>query len=208
MITYRCPKCSAEIGVLINPTAPVTCTGTKITADGFRKTHSPVVCVIVNDDGSIQQQTKPTKEKAMPKEPTNLCGCYSVVDAKGVHTSCGKLVKGKFAPGHDAKLKGMLIRAAVAGSDFKTADAKGKVTVRDPKAFAKELGWGALIEKGIAVAKAKADRPKRATKKAAAKPANRVAPKQTVSRDELKQRAAKKAAEKATASKKPAASLV
>lgn len=208
MINYKCPKCSIIQGVLITPTAPVVCTGVKkdpITGE-FRKTHSPTVCVIVTDDGEIHQQPKQlTKEKAMSskKEAANLCGCYSVVDGSGVHTSCGRLVKGKFAPGHDAKLKGMLIRAAAAGEQFKTKDGT-KVTNRDPLAFAKELGWGALIEKGIAVAKAKANRPKRNPRPAGAKPAkkaaasskNRVAPKGTVSRDELKARAAKKAAAK------------
>lgn len=210
MITYRCPKCGTEQGVLITPTAPVFCTGVKKIDGEFRKTHSPVVCVVITDDGEIKPQTQPTKEKAMSskKEAANLCGCYSVVDGSGVHTSCGRLVKGKFAPGHDAKLKGMLIRAAAAGEQFKTKDGT-KVTSRDPLAFAKELGWEALIQKGIAVAKAKADRPKRApgAKKAAAS-ANRVAPKATVSRDELKARAAKKADAKKAAAKSKEASLV
>lgn len=144
----------------------------------------------------------------MAKEASNLCGCYSNIDKNGVHTSCGRLVKGKFAPGHDAKLKGMLIRAAVAGEQFKTQDKGGKVVSHDPKAFAKELGWEAQIAKGLATAAAKANKPKRASGASASAKANKVAPKDKVSRDELKARAAKKAAAAKAAAAKKEASLV
>lgn len=216
MITYQCPTCGNKIGAIVASLDPVTCSGMKRELDEnsglerFRPTHSRQLCVIVGDDGVQHTQPKPTTNKptqgarVMAKEASNLCGCYSEVDSKGVRTSCGRLVKGKFAPGHDAKLKGALIRAAAAGEKFVTKDGT-KVTTRDPMQFATELGWGALIAKGVAVATEKANRPARPARKAAAAKGNRVAPKQTVSRDELKARAAAKAAQKANPTGKAAA---
>lgn len=207
MTTYKCPHCGNQIGAIGTPTAPVTCSGMKRTIDEdtgrerFRPTHPSTVCVII--DGGVtkpQPTTQKAKATKMAKEPTNLCGCYSVVDSKGVHTSCGRLVKGKFAPGHDAKLKGMLIRAAVAGEKFVTKDGT-KTTTNDPMAFATELGWGKLIQKGIDTAAAKAAKPKRTPRdpNAPKVSTNRVAIPAKVSRDELKARAAAKAAQKAEA---------
>ena len=157
----------------------------------------------------------------MAKEPTNICACYSVVDSNGVHTSCGRLVKGRFAPGHDAKLKGALIRAAVAGESFKIQDKDSKVVTKDPGEFASELGWGKYIDQALVTAKTKADkataRAEAKAKAAADKPAkaakattNRVAPKEKVDRNELAARKAAQAAGKASGTKKAdkAASLV
>lgn len=129
----------------------------------------------------------------MPKEASNLCACYSETDAQGNHVSCGRLVKGRFAPGHDAKLKGNLIRAAVAGEAYKIKDPDSKPVTKDVVAWAKELGWGDLIAKGVAIAKARAAAPKRPAKAAST---NRVAPKEKVDRSELIARAAAKKAQK------------
>lgn len=213
MITYQCPTCGARIGSITPSLDPVTCSGMKRVKDEdtglerFRPTHPRILCVVVGNDGVTTPQPKPTSTNTtqgarskMPKEPTNICGCYSEVDSKGVRSSCGKLVKGKFAPGHDAKLKGALIRAAAAGEKFVTKDGT-KTTTRDPMQFAVELGWGALVQKGVDVATEKANRPKRAPRDPNAPKPNRVSPRSTVSRDELKARAAKKAAAKAAAPK-------
>lgn len=198
MITFICPKCSTKVGVVSTPTAPVICTGQKLGPEGFFKAHTAdVLCETLNEDGSRSKQTttnnqRKTTTMPIPKEATNLCACYSV-ETNGVRTSCGRLVKGKFAPGHDAKLKGILIRAAVAGETLKLKDGDGKVTSVQPLAYAKTMGWDAIVAKGVQVATDKANRPKRERKPSA----NKVAKPAKVSTDELKARAQAKAAEKA-----------
>lgn len=202
MITYQCPRCGATQGVLITPTAPVTCSGMKRNEDNrFKPTHSSAVCVILTEGGETKPQPKPTntkeKKTIMSKEASNVCACYSEVVKGDVHVTCGRLCKGKFAPGHDAKLKGMLIRAAAAGETFKFSDDGGKtVQTADPAKqadkFGSKPGWGALITKGMAVAQAKADAPKR-ERKAAAPKAGGVT---KVDRGELIARAAAKKAAK------------
>lgn len=195
---YRCPACGARVGAIGTPTTPVVCSGWKLDPEaegGKRRVHSTKVCVVETGvDGETKPQPNPNrKTPTMPKEASNLCACYSETDAQGNHVSCGRLVKGRFAPGHDAKLKGNLIRAAVAGESYKTKDPDGKPVNRDVVAFAKELGWADLINKGVAVAQARADRPKRVAKAAGT---NRVAPKAKVDRSELIARAAAKKAQK------------
>jgi hypothetical protein len=63
-----------------------------------------------------------------------------------VHESCGTVVsKGKqFAPGHDAKLKSVLIAAFRAGEDFAYLEG-GLLIHSDPMAMAQDRDWGKFL---------------------------------------------------------------
>lgn len=138
----------------------------------------------------------PKKEKVL-----NTCGCLSTVTKRGneeVHSSCGAKVARRFAPGHDAKLKSLLIRKAVEGGTIVVVEG-GMRTELDPTDTAKSLGWGgfitaakdkaskrAAIVAGRAAAKASDKRATKANKtsatkttKKATKPAAKAEPKPT-----------------------------
>lgn len=62
-----------------------------------------------------------------------------------VSTGCRATTKRTFAPGHDARLKGFLIRAGIAGQDVKVGDD----TPRDAQAVADQFGFGYMVAEGI-----------------------------------------------------------
>lgn len=68
---------------------------------------------------------------------------------------CTAKTKRTFAPGHDAKLKGVLIRAEVAGAKVERLGAGGGV--KSPLAWAASFGFGHMVEAGVALAKEKAE---------------------------------------------------
>lgn len=86
----------------------------------------------------------PAKRVAKPKPEPKYCTCFSV-EKNGVFHSCGRTTTSRFAPGHDAKLKGALIKAAIAGEQFVTNEGK-----HDPRKMAADLGWTAHIDKALA----------------------------------------------------------
>ncbi len=95
-------------------------------------------------------ETKPKAEKAPKQKNKCLCGC-------GTETAR------RFAPGHDARLKGVLIRAfrTEPGKDITLVNGmKGK-----PEVLLAELGWAkyAVAAKPKAT-KPKADKPAKAEK--------------------------------------------
>jgi hypothetical protein len=83
------------------------------------------------------------------------CGGYQAVAADGAtsRTGCSAVTKRTFAPGHDARLKGFLIRAGAQGLLIRTpvgGDDQAPVKV------AERFGFGHMVAKGIAAAKARA----------------------------------------------------
>lgn len=60
-------------------------------------------------------------------------------------TGCTAETRRTFAPGHDARLKGFLIRAGVEGHDVKV----GEDEVRDAQAVADQFGFGYMVAEGI-----------------------------------------------------------
>lgn len=61
-------------------------------------------------------------------------------------TGCGgRETKRTFAPGHDAKLKGFLIRAGLAGHEVRCGDISG-----DAITMAERFGFGQMVRSGIA----------------------------------------------------------
>jgi len=121
---------------------------------------------------SAEVEAKPAKAV---KEPT-ACACqfYSGTDAKGevLSTGCDESTVRTFRPGHDAKLKSLLIKVAVAGNQVTKRTDEGDVEM-DPLHAAEEFGFRGLVEKSVEAAqeKAKARQAKadeRAAKKEAA----------------------------------------
>lgn len=62
-----------------------------------------------------------------------------------VTTGCTQTTKRTFAPGHDARLKGFLIRAGVEGQDVKVGDD----APRTAQEVADQFGFGYMVAEGI-----------------------------------------------------------
>jgi hypothetical protein len=106
-------------------------------------------------------EEKPKREKKAPVEPTP-CACrfYSGQDAKGttLSTGCTEVTPRTFRPGHDAKLKSLLIQVGAAGNQVTKSNANDPSTEEiDPLYAAEEFGFRNLVEKSINSAKAKAE---------------------------------------------------
>lgn len=83
-----------------------------------------------------------------------------------VSTGCSQTTKRTFAPGHDARLKGFLIRAGVEGQDVTVGDD----APRSAQAVADQFGFGYMVAEGI---KAGAERAFKAELKRVAKDAKK-----------------------------------
>jgi len=106
------------------------------------------------------------------------CGRFTVVSPDGTRTKvpCGGITKRTFAPGHDARLKGVLIRAAFAGHKLERVGLAGN-EVRDALAWADFFNFGYLVRAGVELAreKAAAKKAKKAAKVAKAEANGEVA---------------------------------
>jgi hypothetical protein len=124
-----------------------------------------------NDMATATKKAATKKAAAKSKAPDQECQCMTepVPGKEGTYGSCGRVTRGRFAPGHDAKLKSLLIKHAVAGTKFKVWDGKKAVTV-DPDKRAAELGWSKFTDRAKEVAAEKAEKAeKRAAEREAAK---------------------------------------
>lgn len=158
-------------------------------------------------------EAAPKKAAAQPKP----CACVAYVaklaDGTELTTGCTAQTPRNFAPGHDAKLKSLLIKAAIAGVDVTRSNGDG-VTELSPLHAAEDFGFRAQVEKGVdtqarkdAVKSAKkAERQAAADKRAAdaaAKKAEReaAAAQRKADREEAKaqREADRKASQEATA---------
>lgn len=94
--------------------------------------------------------TMTTTTKNTDKDQRNYCQCFTRFDEKqNAYVSCGEHTAREFAPGHDARLKGLLIRLYVAGKDY-TRIVGGQAITVDPLTFAKSRGWDHfLLEAGV-----------------------------------------------------------
>jgi hypothetical protein len=91
-------------------------------------------------------------------------------DGTLITTGCVETTKRTFAPGHDARLKGFLIRAGIAGHTVRVG-ADGEE--RSAQAVADQFGFGYMVAEGI---RKGAERAFRAELKAMAKAAKKAAP--------------------------------
>lgn len=62
-----------------------------------------------------------------------------------VYGPCDAVTKNRFAPGHDAKLKGLLIKLYRAGTEYHYLDG-GLLISTDPMNHAQQYGWGHFLE--------------------------------------------------------------
>lgn len=118
--------------------------------------------------------TPPVKTEKAPKTPTP-CQCFALpfgeVDdgETPVFIYCGADTMGTFAPGHDAKLKGVLIRAFLNGQTYDVRN-DGHLTSSDPMTVAKERHWEAFLNEAKVREERKAEAAAaKATAKATAK---------------------------------------
>lgn len=103
-------------------------------------------------------EEKPARERKVV-EPTRCeCGLYTGTDAKGaaLSTDCTETNTRTFKPGHDAKLKSLLIKVGAAGGQV-TKTVGGETEEMDPLHAADLYGFRNLVEKSVDAAKAKAD---------------------------------------------------
>ena len=77
------------------------------------------------------------------------CVCALVVafadNGEELTTGCNATTKRTFAPGHDARLKGFLIRAGIAGHLVRV----GEDANTDAQAVADQFGFGYMVREGI-----------------------------------------------------------
>ncbi len=111
--------------------------------------------------------TATTTAKIVAELNVCQCGRFAVVKADGtrVRTGCTRTTKRLFAPGHDAKLKGILIRAGVAGEQV-VREGEGNNGFTDPVKWGYSFGFGHMVEAGIKLARDKAAAKKSAKAKA------------------------------------------
>ncbi len=79
------------------------------------------------------------------------CACSLVTVNAALDTGCTAQTRNLFAPGHDAKLKGMLIKAGASDLQVTVEGA-----AHDPAKIAGFFGFATLVEAGIARHKAEA----------------------------------------------------
>lgn len=121
-------------------------------------------------DETAEVKTKPAKKvKALKPCASSL---YSYTDAEGVTHTCGtegRETTATFCPGHDAKLKSLLIKAGAAGYEVRK-DVEGGFLTMSAMEAANEYGFASTVETGIAKAAEKAQaKAEREAKRAAAK---------------------------------------
>lgn len=85
--------------------------------------------------------TTATKTAATPCQ----CGNYSDAET-GARVSCTRYTNREFAPGHDAKLKGFLIRVGAAGHAVKVLGRAGTHTAVEVAGW---YGFGHMVTAGI-----------------------------------------------------------
>lgn len=94
----------------------------------------------------------PVETAAKTKSEPKSCACSAYVvrfdNGNELATGCSAKTPRNFAPGHDAKLKSILIKAAIAGVDVTKATDNGTVTV-SPLHAAEDFGFRPQVEKGV-----------------------------------------------------------
>jgi hypothetical protein len=142
-----------------------------------------------------ETEAKPVK---VAKQPTPCaCSLYSVEVPDGDSTAlegvdCDAVSKGRFAPGHDAKLKSLLIKAGANGHKVYRANENGEDVLTTWQDAANEHGFGPKVHSGVELAQKRAgEKAEREAKRAELKAQRAV-------EREAKQAAAKAAKEAAS----------
>lgn len=111
----------------------------------------------VEAEAEATTEEKPKREKKVVEATPCACQHYTGKDAKGetLATGCTESTVRTFKPGHDAKLKSILIKTAVAGNQATKTNEDGSTSEVDPLHAAEDFGFRALVEKSVDSAKAK-----------------------------------------------------
>lgn len=106
----------------------------------------------------VTAEAKPAREKKVVVPTPCACQFYSGQDVKGntLSTGCDEETPRTFRPGHDAKLKSLLIKVGAAGNQV-TKSTDDEDVEMDPLHAAEEFGFRGLVEKSVEAAKAKED---------------------------------------------------
>jgi hypothetical protein len=106
---------------------------------------------------AVEAEAKPARVKKVVEPTACACQSYTGKDAKGetLSTGCTESTVRTFRPGHDAKLKSMLIQIGAAGNTVTKKADDGSVSEMDPLHAAEEFGFRGLVEKSIEGARAK-----------------------------------------------------
>lgn len=164
---------------------------------------------------STSTEVDPAVEKTVKaKAVATPCACslYTGTDGKGeaLSTYCEAVTVRTFGPGHDAKLKSLLIKTAIAGEDvIKIVD--GRETEMSPVHAAEEYGFRDLVEKGVETHRSKqakrdearAETERKRNERAAAKEEAKAERKRTQEERKAQAAALKAAIDKANAEKVP-----
>jgi len=86
------------------------------------------------------------RQAATARRQVHACRCAAFLAGSGEETGCVSDTKRVFAPGHDAKLKGLLIRAGVAGELVTDAETGRTLPALE---VAELFGFGDLVADGI-----------------------------------------------------------
>lgn len=144
---YKCPACPGQAILHIEPSEPPICTGNPARSKHRARQMNLII--------ETPNQPKTRNENRAMAKPLNICECNTQPTADPtVFESCGRLTKSRFAPGHDAKLKGLLIRLALAGESYKV-DNGHLVVFENPAVELQSFGWGSFLEKAQAAQLAK-----------------------------------------------------
>ncbi len=73
------------------------------------------------------------------------CACSRYRTVSGKSTGCNQTTNGRFAPGHDAKLKAFLIAAGADGEDVYVINERRASALE----YAKAIGYGDQVARGI-----------------------------------------------------------
>lgn len=94
--------------------------------------------------------TAPAETKAAPKAKVETpCQCARFSNAEtGETTGCTKTTTREFAPGHDAKLKSLLIRAGAMGAEVRRV-VDGMALTGDAVKAAEGYGFAHMVASGI-----------------------------------------------------------
>lgn len=146
-----------------------------------KTSQDAIAAVAKGEDDAIATKDKATKPKAPKREKKEVvlkpCGCgFDSPSGENDFDPCGKEVKGRFAQGHDARLKGRLLGVIYNPESSKAdvAAARKRMEAEGWTKFIKEDKVEAEKEKAANRAKAEANKAKKA-EKAAAKAAKETA---------------------------------
>lgn len=103
-------------------------------------------------DAESPGQTRPSSQRTDKAEYPCLCAQYVVVDPETgeqkAETGCDQKTRSRFAPGHDAKLKSLLINAGVHGWRVVERDDRAGVQ-RRPMTIANRFRFGPQVKRAI-----------------------------------------------------------